>query len=370
MAQAQEGGSIGVEVGDWANYSITSFSYESNVPGLEEPPVELAVLASIEWFIGEVMEVSGNSVTMQAGTYYDDGTNQFETITGNPVAGTGNLSDSLAPENLSLGDQFYIWLEEWGLPGPQLATVSETTSRAYAGETRQANHVILNLPHPDRGDFSFDYYYDKETGIVCEWVTVFSHEVESYYTSFSWSGVITETNLWGPDSVVIPDPEVVSDTTPVTLDAVETASAMVVIFNISDSCVIKIEQATDAPPPPSGAVDVVNSVFINTSEMVTTRAVLRLSYDPEALAEQGITESSLVIHYWDSTEWVPVESQVNTDEHYVSADIEHFSYWTLLGETTPTEEEGVPIVWIIVPVVCVVIAVLALLYLRRQRSKV
>ena len=97
-------------------------------------PVEFKVLASVEWFIGEVIEVDGNSVTMQWGSYYQDGTKQFETQTGDPIAGVGNLSDALAPAGLDPGDQFTIWLEEWGFPGPRLVAISETASRTYAGE--------------------------------------------------------------------------------------------------------------------------------------------------------------------------------------------------------------------------------------------
>lgn len=372
LVQAQEGtptGTIGVEVGDWTNYDSSAFSYESNIPGYEEMPVELKVLASIEWFIGEVIEVSGNNVTIQWGSYYEDGTKQFETQTGDPVAGTGNLSDSLAPGGLGPGDQFFIWLEEWGFPGPRTVTIKETISRTYAGEEREVNHVTLSLPHPEGGTYDFDNYYDKETGICCEVTVRYSLKVPNgLYMRFSWSVVITETNLWGPVSAVIPDPQSVTETNPIILDAVEIASTMVMISNISDSCVIKIERATDAPPPPSEVVTIGNSILIDTSKMVTTIAVLRISYDPAELSAKGITESSLKLHYWNGAAWVPVESHVNVEEQYVWADIDHFSYWTLMSETTPPANGGVPIVWIVVPVVGIVIVILVLIYFRRSRG--
>ncbi len=371
LVQAQEGtptGTIGVEVGDWANYRSSAFSYESNIPGYEEMPVELKVIATMEWFIGEVIEVSGNNVTMQWATYYEDGTEQLETQTGDPVAGVGNLSDALAPGGLSPGDQFTLWLEEWGYPGPREVTVSETISRTYAGEEREINHVTLSLPHPEGGTYNFDNYYDKETGIICEAKIRYSLEApNNLYMRYSWSVVITETNLWGAPSVVIPDPQSVTETNPVTLDAVKTASTMVIISNISDSVVIKIERATDAPPPPGELQSVGNSVLIDTSKMVTTTAVIRISYDPAELSAKGIAESSLTIHYWDGTAWVPVESQVNVEEQYVWADIDHFSYWTLMSETTPPANGGVPLVWIVVPVVAIVIVVLGIIYFRRRK---
>lgn len=55
-------------------------------------------------------------------------------------------------------------------------------------------------------------------------------------------------------------------------------------------------------------------------------------------------------------------------EQYVWADIDHFSYWTLMNETTPLANGGVPLVWIIVPVVGIVIVILALIYFRRSRG--
>jgi len=372
LAQAQAGtlsGTIGVEVGDWANYNASDFGYESNIPGYEEAPVELQVLASIEWFIGEVIEVDGNSVTMQWGSYYQDGTKQFETQTGDPIAGLGNLSDAMAPAGLGPGNQFYMWLEEWGFPGPQRVTISETTSRTYAGETREVNHVTLSLPYPEGGDYTFEYYYDKETGIACEAKVGYSAGINNgNYMRYSWTVVITETNLWGPTSGVIPDPQSVSETSPVIIDAVEAASTVVMISSISDSCVIKIERATDAPPTPSEKVVVGNSVVIDTSKMVATTAALKLSYDPAELSAKGIIESSLIIHYWDGGVWVPVESHMNVEEQYVWADIDHFSYWTLIGETSASTTGGVPLVWIIVPVVAVVILLLVLFYFCRRKE--
>jgi len=373
LAQAQEETpTIGVEVGDWANYKASDFSYESNIPGYEKPPVELEVLASIEWFIGEVIEVSGNSVTMQWGSYYEDGTKEFETITGDPVAASGNLADALAPAGLGPGDQFYIWLEEWGYPGPRKVTINQTTSRTYASEIREVNHVTISIPHPEGGSYNFEYYFDKETGICVDQLLGFSyegvHDGVEFYLRYSWSVVMTETNMWGPPSAVIPEPQSVTETDPVVLDAVETANTLVIISNISDSCVIKIESVTEAPPPPSGLQTVGNSILIDTSKMVTTIAVIRISYDPAELSAKGIAESSLTLHYWDGAAWLLVESHVNVEEQYVWADIDHFSYWVLMSETAPSIGEGVPIVWIVVPVVGIVIVILALIYFRRSRG--
>ncbi len=102
--------------------------------------------------------------------------------------------------------------------------------------------------------------------------------------------------------------------------------------------------------------------------MVTTIAVLRISYNPAELFEKGIVESSLTIHYWDGSAWVPVESHVNTEENCVWAEIAHFSYWTLVGEIAPPAEEVIPVVWIVVLVIGVVTAFMGLLYFSFRRK--
>jgi hypothetical protein len=374
IAEAPDGslsGEIGVEVGDWGNYDSSLLFYESNIPGYEKLPIWLEVIESIEWFIFEVIEVSGNNVTIQFGTYYEDGTKQFETRTGDPIAGSGNLADALAPAGLGPGAQFYIWLEEWGYPGPIEVTINETTSRTYAGESREVNHVTISLPILEEGkevgNRSFEYYFDKETGICVDQLLSTSVVSPGGYYRYSWSVVMTVTNMWGPASAVIPDPQSVTETNPIIIDATETVNTILAINSISNSTIIKIENATEAPPAPSGLQTVGNSIFIDTSKMVTTIAVLKISYDPLELSEKGIVESSVTIHYWDGSAWVPVESYVNAEEHYVRAEIDHFSYWALMGEAAPPAEEGVPVVWIIVLVIGVVVVVIGLFYFRLRR---
>ncbi|MFB0500178.1 MAG: hypothetical protein ACETWO_02730 [Candidatus Hadarchaeaceae archaeon] len=335
VAEAQEEAEmhIGVKVGDWANYRATG--------SIPEP----------EFYMLRVTGVSGNNVTIEVECYYENGEKEFYTFTGDPIAGSGNLSDSLAPGGLGPGDQFTIWLEnEIGYAGP--VTIDETISRTYAGESREVNHVIY-YGLWDNYEFRCDLYHDKETGIGCEWI----------YGGV-YSVVMTETNMWGPASAVIPEPQSVTEMNPITIDATETANTMVNVTSISDSCAVTIENVTEAPPPPSGSEVIGNPILIDNSKPVTITAELRISYDTTELSAKGIVESSLTIHYWDDTTWVPVESHVNVEEHYVWAEIDHFSYWALMGETAPPADEGVPIVWIIVPIVVAVVAVLALLYFR------
>ena len=217
IVEASDGslsGEIGVEVGDWGNYDSSFLFYESNIPGYEEPPIGIEAIESVEWFIIEVKEVSGNNVAIQCGTYYENGTKQFETLTGDPIAGSGNLADALAAAGLGPGGQFYIWLEEWGYLGPRKVTIDETISRTYSGESREVNHVAISIPHPEGGSHSFEYYFDKETGICVDQLLSYSVVSPAGYLRYSWSVVMTATNIWGPASAAVSYTHLTLPTTP------------------------------------------------------------------------------------------------------------------------------------------------------------
>jgi len=325
VAEAQTG-NIGVKVGYWANYHGTGI--------LPEP----------EWYILDVTDVSGNTVTINVDMYYEDGGKESLILSGDPIAGTGYLSDALAPGGLGPGDQFTIWLEEeMGYTGP--VTIIETTFRTYAGESREVNHVII---------YGCDIYYDKETGFFVE------GDYGGYYLV-----VMTETNMWGPASAIIPEHQGVTETNPAIIDATETADTLLRITSISDSCIVAIEAAVEAPSPPGELMVVGTPVKVNSSKPVSVTAELRMYYDSGELSSSGVIEGSLTIHHWDGGAWVPVESNVNTEAKYVWADIDHFSIWALFGESAAAEE-GVPIVWIVVPVICVIAVFGAILLIRRR----
>ena len=67
---------------------------------------------------------------------------------------------------------------------------------------------------------------------------------------------------------------------------------------------------------------------------------LTITYDPESLPD-GASEEELYIAYWDSTEWVAVESTVDTEANTVSAELSHFTQFAVIGTVTPPVEEPV-----------------------------
>ena len=69
---------------------------------------------------------------------------------------------------------------------------------------------------------------------------------------------------------------------------------------------------------------------------------LEYTYDPGALPE-GVAEEDLVLAYYDEEvgEWVELECVVDTVNNTITADVEHFTTFAIIGAVTPPEEEEV-----------------------------
>ena len=69
---------------------------------------------------------------------------------------------------------------------------------------------------------------------------------------------------------------------------------------------------------------------------------LTLTYDPADFTG-NVTEQSLVIAWWDGSNWIDLDSALNTDNHAISAEVSHFSLYALieiLSEPLPTSAPG------------------------------
>ena len=97
---------------------------------------------------------------------------------------------------------------------------------------------------------------------------------------------------------------------------------------------------------------------------------LTITYDPETLAA-GVSEEELYLAYWDGSQWVALESTIDTTANTVTAEVSHFTQFALIGavpapvvppvvapppvvppveeEVVPPEEEVVPPVEEVVP---------------------
>ncbi|MCK4478676.1 signal peptidase I [Candidatus Bathyarchaeota archaeon] len=190
----------------------------------------------------------------------------------------------------------------------------------------------------------------------------------------SYSGVYTiNLSIEGSQTTgTITNPETVNATNPFIIDAMNKTSSKLIITEIDKPVEIAIRNVTTLPenvePPPGTLKALSNYVEIIANETdVAVNATIRIYYTLEQLSELGLDESSLQIHYWNATEgkWIPVESHINTDEHYVWAVVNHFSIWALFGQPSPFWTQ----IWFLASITCVIVAIVAIVVIFAIKKK-
>ena len=95
---------------------------------------------------------------------------------------------------------------------------------------------------------------------------------------------------------------------------------------------------TTPPPPPEDAY-IVGLAYDFGPDGATFDPPITLtwSYDPEALPE-GVAEEDLVVAFYDeaTSEWVEVDSVVDTENNSITASVAHFTTFAIIGSVTPT----------------------------------
>ncbi|MFH0914695.1 MAG: hypothetical protein V1849_05370, partial [Chloroflexota bacterium] len=124
------------------------------------------------------------------------------------------------------------------------------------------------------------------------------------------------------------------------------------------------------PSPPAGANMVaVPYDFGPSGATFSPPVTLTLSYDP-ALILMGVSETSLTIAWWNTSvgRWETLTSVVNTASRTVSAEVSHFTTFTVLTKPptpTPIPSEGPP--WLLIGGIAggvIVIAVMMMVMIR------
>jgi len=111
---------------------------------------------------------------------------------------------------------------------------------------------------------------------------------------------------------------------------------------VPDDTTVTITPSTDttATPPPTGSFMVGSQIYNFTAtsaegDPITTfdqPVTLTFTYTDAQIAEIG--ESSLQVYYWDSSSssWISVGGTVDPVTNTVTVDVDHFTYFTLIGE--------------------------------------
>jgi hypothetical protein len=181
--------SVGVKTGDWVKY-------EGSASGFE--PDEFLDLSQMEWMRGEVLDVSGTTVTVQMTAHYTNGSESVQKLVGDVAAASGNLTFMLMPAGLEKGDAFPIAMFDLG----QVSLfINDTVSRTYLGASRSMNVLSLSVSE-DFVSLEVGAYWDQATGVLME----LSMQVSAMGQNMQLSIEAIETNVWSAGSFLGGDP--------------------------------------------------------------------------------------------------------------------------------------------------------------------
>jgi hypothetical protein len=133
-----------------------------------------------EWIKVIVQEISGTNIIGQTIAHYTNGTEITEGYSIDVDTGRGNGTILFIAANLEEGDLVYTDPTSF-IEG---ATINETISRAYLGETVEVNHLNITMEYEYPGMlhyiFSINLYWFKSSGALCE--------LQFYYYNLTYGG--------------------------------------------------------------------------------------------------------------------------------------------------------------------------------------
>lgn len=187
---AQAATAVGVSQGNVFEYDMVSH-WSSLL--YSTVPAELVEMNQTQWIRATVTGVSGSVISTRVTTHYKNGTEvssdgSCDVETGESSGGPPFIGANLGKGSLvnpSASEKWYI---------------NETVARSYRDGSREANHLNLQYSEnsSDIGLFtrSYDYYFDKSTGVLVE----YSSEV-----SYSGSTSVTQSRVVSSSVWVIPE---------------------------------------------------------------------------------------------------------------------------------------------------------------------
>lgn len=186
---------IGVKVGDEFTFS----SHLSRVPGVPSESASAFYLQydNLEWFKLTISTIVNTSfVDYGMVFHFNDGT---ESTSGPFRGGTyldGREGDFLVfPSSLIGGDSLYPFPAD---DDARSYIISETVPVTYVYGSRMTNHVTVADfgHHLPKGDL----YFDKETGILVEYICSIPQSTDSAVAALIWTIKLTGSNVWSVDS--------------------------------------------------------------------------------------------------------------------------------------------------------------------------
>jgi hypothetical protein len=187
---------VGVSVGDWFMYEGDLVLWEAD-DGVPFPPHQmysfLQTWNESDWQKRTVTNVSGTTVTYEIVTHYKNGTEVTQTV---DEGVTSAFTYYAIGANLGPGDQARASI--FGDP----MILNETIDREYGDITRETNYCewssFYSNPLPTLYDVYThdDFYWDKATGILAEWVYNGSLSMAEGNATYSVIQKLIDANVW------------------------------------------------------------------------------------------------------------------------------------------------------------------------------
>jgi hypothetical protein len=184
--------SIGVKVGDEFTYS-SQLSYVSGVPS-ESASAFYLQYDNLEWFKLTISNIVNNSFVDYSMVFHFNGGTES---TSGPFRG-GTFLDGreggdflVFPSGLVGGDSLYPFPAD---DDARSYIISEGVPVVYADGSRMTNHVAVADfgHHLPKGDL----YFDKETGMLVEYICLIPQSTDSAVAALSWTIKLTGSNVW------------------------------------------------------------------------------------------------------------------------------------------------------------------------------
>jgi hypothetical protein len=114
-------------------------------------------------------------------------------------------------------------------------------------------------------------------------------------------------------------------------------------FNSSSAGKIFVEEVNITIPTSLAKLKSIRVELEENLRNILGWSILRLYYNPNVVSSQHINENSLAIYYYNENvgAWEKISSSINKMDHYVEANVTHFSTYGLLGEISPYCGDGV-----------------------------
>ena len=203
---------VGVKVNDWVKYDDFIATWNSSDPTVE-PSSRLIDINETEWVVDTVQNVSGTNIKFQTVSHYKNGTEKTSVAYVDVTTGEGDGTFTFISSGLAEGDCVYASTEF------QATQINETISRTYMGVTIETNYLNLEVPVDTGYTWFLQFYWDRATGILTEWMREERYVSQNLTAASSVSFKIVGSSTWagfpvaeaGPDQAVVANTSVSFD---------------------------------------------------------------------------------------------------------------------------------------------------------------